>query len=107
LILAIFLTIRYQTTLQVVRLVEKNGNGKTGNHRMEKLQRGFHRIQENIKIEYGCNAIASEVKNVIDEVGSMQEKSEYGLSLEQEKALFIDAANQFLYTIERTKINPI
>jgi hypothetical protein len=46
-------------------------------------KKSIHQIQENIKIEDGYHAITSKVKNVIEEVGSMQEKNEHGLSLEK------------------------
>jgi hypothetical protein len=46
----------------------------------------FHRIQENIKIEDGYNTMIK-VKKFISEVESMQEKSEYGLSLGEEEDL--------------------
>jgi hypothetical protein len=94
---------------RLVQLVKKSDNGKTGegNHRIEKLQKSFHQIQENIKIEDGYHAITSEVENVIEEVGSMQEKNDHGLSLEKEKVLLIEAARQFQSTAERSKIDPI
>ena len=89
---------------RLVDLVKRDGHG-TGkvSHRMEKLQESFHRIQDNTMIEGRYDIIISEVDRFIQEVDSMQEKSEYGLSLGEEKTLLIEAAKQFQNTIEWAK----
>jgi NTE family protein len=89
---------------RLVDLVKRDGHG-TGkvSYRMEKLQESFHRIQDNTMIEGRYGIIISEVDKFIQEVDSMQEKSEYGLSLGEEKALLIEAAKQFQKTIESAK----
>lgn len=84
---------------RLVDLVKRDGQGSTGkvNHRMEKLQESFHRIQDNTMIEGRYDIIISEVDKSIHEVDYIPEKSEYGLSLGEEKTLLIEAARQFRY----------
>jgi len=85
-------------------LVKRYGHGtKKENNHMEKLQESFHRIQDNIKIEGRYNIVITEIEEFIDEVGSTPGKSEYGLSVEEEKTLLIEAAKQFQNTIEGAK----
>jgi hypothetical protein len=90
---------------RLVDLVKRDGHGSTRkvSHRMEKLQESFHRIQDNILIEGRYDIIIGEVDRFIGEVDSVPEKSEYGLSLGEEKALLIEAAKQFRNTIEAAK----
>ena len=86
-------------------LVKRYGHGSTKkeNNHMEKLQESFHRIQDNIKIEGRYDIVITEMEEFIDEVGSTPGKSEYGLSLEEEKTSLIEAAKQFQNTIEGAK----
>jgi NTE family protein len=73
-------------------LVKRAGHGQ----RIQNLLESFNRIQEYMKVDAPTYVITSEVKTIIQEVESMQEKNDYGLSLQREKAFLIDAANKIL-----------